>query len=33
MDVNGVTVAYDEVGSGEDVIVLVHGHPFNRSMW
>jgi pimeloyl-ACP methyl ester carboxylesterase len=33
MDVNGVTVAYDEVGDGEDVIVLVHGHPFNRSMW
>jgi pimeloyl-ACP methyl ester carboxylesterase len=33
MDVNGVTVAYDEVGSGDDVIVLVHGHPFNRSMW
>ncbi len=29
---NGVTIAYDDVGRG-DVLVLVHGHPFNRSMW
>lgn len=33
VNVNGVTVVFDEVGTGEDAIVLVHGHPFNRSMW
>jgi pimeloyl-ACP methyl ester carboxylesterase len=31
--VNGVFVAYDDVGKGEDALLLVHGHPFNRSMW
>jgi pimeloyl-ACP methyl ester carboxylesterase len=31
--VNGITIAYDEVGEGDDVLVLVHGHPFNRTMW
>jgi pimeloyl-ACP methyl ester carboxylesterase len=30
--IQGNTTAYDDVGQGE-VIVLVHGHPFNRSMW
>ncbi|MEW9528293.1 alpha/beta fold hydrolase [Microbispora sp. NPDC049125] len=30
--VNGITVAYDDEGAGEP-IVLVHGHPFDRSMW
>ncbi|MET4921588.1 alpha/beta fold hydrolase [Streptomyces sp. PSRA5] len=35
-----ITVAYDDKGGGEgagegggDVLVLVHGHPFDRSMW
>lgn len=34
-----ITVAYDdeggtgEEGDGGDVLVLVHGHPFDRSMW
>jgi pimeloyl-ACP methyl ester carboxylesterase len=32
-EVDGITVAYDDVGSGTPVVVLVHGHPFNRSMW
>jgi pimeloyl-ACP methyl ester carboxylesterase len=27
-----VTVSYDELGDG-DALVLVHGHPFDRSMW
>ncbi|SED84533.1 Pimeloyl-ACP methyl ester carboxylesterase [Streptomyces sp. 2112.3] len=27
-----ITVGYDDEGSGEP-LVLVHGHPFNRSMW
>ena len=30
--VNGVEIAYDDVGSGP-VVVLLHGYPFNRSMW
>jgi pimeloyl-ACP methyl ester carboxylesterase len=28
-----ITVGYDDVGSGTDAVLLVHGHPFNRSMW
>jgi len=31
--VNGITMAYDDVGEGDNVLVLVHGHPFNRTMW
>jgi 3-oxoadipate enol-lactonase len=31
--INGITVGYDDEGTGEDVLVLVHGHPFDRSMW
>jgi 3-oxoadipate enol-lactonase len=31
-DVNGITIGYDDQGEG-DVLVLVHGHPFDRSMW
>jgi pimeloyl-ACP methyl ester carboxylesterase len=30
--VNGITIGYDDEGAGE-TLVLVHGHPFNRSMW
>jgi pimeloyl-ACP methyl ester carboxylesterase len=33
MLVNGITMAYEDVGAGEKVLVLVHGHPFNRTMW
>lgn len=29
---NGITIGYDDTGSGAP-LVLVHGHPFNRSMW
>ncbi|MEV7555915.1 alpha/beta fold hydrolase [Amycolatopsis sp. NPDC089917] len=29
---DGISVAYDDLGTGLPV-VLVHGHPFNRSMW
>ncbi|MGE5287247.1 MAG: alpha/beta fold hydrolase [Micromonosporaceae bacterium] len=32
VDIDGVTLAYDDEGSGEP-LVLVHGHPFDRSMW
>ncbi len=31
--VNGITLSYDDVGTGDDVLLLVHGHPFDRSMW
>jgi pimeloyl-ACP methyl ester carboxylesterase len=31
--VNGIMICYDDTGSGENVFVLVHGHPFDRSMW
>jgi 3-oxoadipate enol-lactonase len=30
--VNDIQIAYDDVGSGP-AIVLVHGYPFNRTMW
>ncbi|RBM13865.1 alpha/beta hydrolase [Prauserella sp. PE36] len=30
--VNDITVGYDDTGSGAP-LVLVHGHPFDRSMW
>lgn len=30
--VNGVRLAFDDQGTG-DAILLIHGHPFNRSMW
>jgi pimeloyl-ACP methyl ester carboxylesterase len=29
----GITVAFDQLGGGRDTLLLVHGHPFNRSMW
>jgi len=28
----GTVLAYDDEGAGE-ALVLIHGHPFNRSMW
>lgn len=31
--VNGITIGFDDVGEGENVLLLVHGHPFDRSMW
>lgn len=31
--VNGISVSFDDIGLGNDVLLLVHGHPFNRSMW
>jgi 3-oxoadipate enol-lactonase len=31
-EVNGITIDYDDTGEGRP-IVLVHGHPFDRSMW
>jgi pimeloyl-ACP methyl ester carboxylesterase len=31
--INGITIGFDDTGNGRDVVVFVHGHPFNRSMW
>ncbi|GAB2856364.1 alpha/beta fold hydrolase [Actinoallomurus bryophytorum] len=34
VSVDGLSIAYDDEGSaGAPVVVLVHGHPFDRSMW
>lgn len=30
--VGDLTIAYDDVGEGTPIL-LIHGHPFNRSMW
>jgi pimeloyl-ACP methyl ester carboxylesterase len=32
VSVDGIAVGYDDLGRGEP-LVLVHGHPFDRSMW
>lgn len=32
MTIGGITVGYDDVGHGP-ALVLVHGHPFDRTMW
>ncbi len=29
---DAITIAYDDQGAG-DPVVLIHGHPFDRSMW
>lgn len=33
MLVDNITIAYEDGGEGDNVLVLVHGHPFNRTMW
>ncbi len=33
LTLDGLTVAFDEVGADGPPILLVHGHPFDRSMW
>ena len=32
VSLDGISIGYDDEGEG-DPLVLVHGHPFNRSMW
>ena len=32
ISINGIEIAYEDSGEGP-ALVLVHGHPFNRSMW
>ena len=31
--VNGVQLEFDEAGGGPRTLLLIHGHPFDRSMW
>lgn len=31
--VNGLELAFDEAGSGRRALLLIHGHPFDRTMW
>jgi 3-oxoadipate enol-lactonase len=31
-DADGVSISYDDVGSG-NAVLFIHGHPFNRTMW
>jgi pimeloyl-ACP methyl ester carboxylesterase len=31
--INGITIGFDDVGDGDRAVLLVHGHPFNRTMW
>ncbi|HZT01144.1 MAG TPA: alpha/beta hydrolase [Steroidobacteraceae bacterium] len=30
---NGIELAFEEIGSGSHALLLVHGHPFDHSMW
>ena len=30
---HGIELAFDEVGSGAKALLLIHGHPFDRTMW
>ena len=32
-NVNGGQIAYQDSGSGKDVVVLLHAFPLNRGMW
>lgn len=31
--VNGAELAFDEIGNGGLALLLIHGHPFDRTMW
>ena len=31
--VNGIQLEFDESGGGPRTLLLIHGHPFDRSMW
>lgn len=31
--VNGINLSFSDVGRDTPAILLIHGHPFNRSMW
>lgn len=31
--INGIAMTYDDTGDSGDALLLVHGHPFDRTMW
>ncbi len=31
--VNGIQVAYEDEGDGAEAVLLIHGHPFDRTLW
>ncbi len=33
LHVNEVELSYTDAGEGHPAVLLIHGHPFNRSMW
>ncbi len=33
VQVNGIELALDDAGSGRRALLLIHGHPFDRTMW
>jgi pimeloyl-ACP methyl ester carboxylesterase len=33
MPVNDIQVAFSDEGSGTPTVLLIHGHPFNRTLW
>jgi len=33
ISINGIQLAFTEKGDRATTILLIHGHPFNRSMW
>ena len=33
LQLNGVDIYYDDHGNGRQSVLLIHGHPFNRTMW
>lgn len=32
-NINGVDLSYSDAGGGSRTLLLIHGHPFNRTMW
>lgn len=30
---NGIELAFEEIGRGSQTLLLVHGHPFDHTMW
>ena len=33
LSLNGINLAYSDVGVGQRTVLLIHGHPFDRTMW
>ena len=33
VNVNGITICYDDLGKGEIPIIFIHGFPFDKSSW